>query len=152
MKSLPVVVLLCLLISFCEGLLSPYNAFHKKIGFRTLQPRKGTFCRIHDLDGEREHKGSLNPLVCRASTFSVNIEPYQLMILISIVGALETGLLSYNKIFDIPVSTALCGVNSASRCMDVLSSPYSMVPILQFPLVLLAFICYISVGTLSFTK
>ena len=73
---------------------------------------------------------------------------------IASLGALETGFLSYTKLTSGNVEgSLLCQAGgSSTSCQDVLSGPYSMIPGLNIPLVLLAFLAYSGVAFLSLTN
>ena len=61
-------------------------------------------------------------------------------------GALETGFLSYSKVFDPSVLKSFC---TEASCNQVLSGPFSKIPILDTPLVSLAFVAYSGAAALS---
>mmetsp|Transcript_32057 Transcript_32057/g.54064 ORF Transcript_32057/g.54064 Transcript_32057/m.54064 type:complete len:313 (-) Transcript_32057:157-1095(-) len=61
-------------------------------------------------------------------------------------GALETGFLSYSKLFAPDATTALC---TEASCNSVLSGPYSVIPSLNIPLVAVAFAAYSAVAVFS---
>jgi uncharacterized membrane protein len=72
---------------------------------------------------------------------------------IAVLGALETGYLSYQKLMGGGVEgTLLCKGGAGSSCGDVLSGPYSMVPGLNVPLVAVALIGYLAVAFMSLTN
>lgn len=72
---------------------------------------------------------------------------------IAVLGAIETGFMSYNRIVaggaeEIP----FCQDGAGSSCADVLSGPYSVVPGLNVPLVVIAFMAYIAVASMTLGK
>ena len=72
---------------------------------------------------------------------------------IAVLGALETGYLSYQKLMGGgDEGTLLCKGGADSSCGDVLSGPYSMVPGLNVPLVAVALIGYLAVAFMSLTN
>lgn len=72
---------------------------------------------------------------------------------IAVLGALETGYLSYQKLMGGGVEgTLLCKGGVESSCGDVLSGPYSIVPGLNVPLVSLALVGYLAVAFMALTN
>lgn len=64
---------------------------------------------------------------------------------VAATGAIETGYLSLSKYF----STSIANLCTNNSCNDVLTGPYSVVPVLNIPLVSIAFVLYTSVAVLS---
>ena len=67
---------------------------------------------------------------------------------LSSLGAIETGYLTVAKLSSIPLLSNFCSSTSSS-CNDVLSSPYSVIPGINIPLSLLAFIGYMSITIMA---
>ena len=69
------------------------------------------------------------------------------------LGALETGFLSYIKLSDTNMEGSLCqGAGYSSSCQDVLNGPYSVVPGLNIPLTILAFLAYSGIALMALTN
>lgn len=71
---------------------------------------------------------------------------------LSTLGAIETGYLTYSKVTSIPVLSDLCSSNAVTSCNDVLTGPYSNLPIGNVPISALAFASYLAIAILSFSS
>jgi uncharacterized membrane protein len=73
------------------------------------------------------------------------------MTALSGAGMLETGFLSYQKISQVPLPFCgeVIGEAAKATCGDVLSGPYSVLPVFDIPLVYFAFASYATVAFLS---
>ena len=67
---------------------------------------------------------------------------------IALAGAIETGYLTYNKLFQGVDGLPFCDVDGGG-CNDILSGPYSYVPFTEIPLSALGFLAYCSVAFLA---
>ena len=77
--------------------------------------------------------------------------PYNVITGLSGAGLIETGFLSYQKVAQ-NVPLPFCGEvakTGASSCTDVLSGPYSVLPVFDIPLIYFAFASYATVAFLS---
>lgn len=65
-------------------------------------------------------------------------------------GAVETGYLTLQKLTDSPISSALCNSGTElDSCNTVLSGPFSVIPVVNFPLAGAAFVVYSAIAVLS---
>lgn len=65
-------------------------------------------------------------------------------------GAVETGYLTLQRLTASPISSVLCSSGSElDSCNSVISGPFSVIPIVNFPLSGVAFIVYTSIAVLS---
>ena len=65
-------------------------------------------------------------------------------------GAVETGYLTLQKLTASPISSALCNSGAElDSCNTVLSGPYSVIPVVNFPLAGAAFVVYSAIAVLS---
>lgn len=67
---------------------------------------------------------------------------------IAATGALETGFLSYSRVFNPNALSAFCP-DAGSSCSSVLSGPYSVIPTVDVPLVSVAFVAYTAAAGLA---
>eukprot|EP01031_Cornospumella_fuschlensis_P029625 gene29625-35761_t len=80
----------------------------------------------------------------------VPLKPSRLIITgLASSGALETGYLTLSRLTSTPVSSALCSSQAAVSCTNVLTGPYSVLPVANIPLVSVAFVAYAAVAVLS---
>jgi uncharacterized membrane protein len=66
---------------------------------------------------------------------------------VATAGALETGYLTFHKLFQSDSPVPLCGVDGG--CNDILNGPYSYVPFTEIPLSALGFLAYCTVAGLA---
>ncbi len=70
---------------------------------------------------------------------------------IATAGVTETAYLTWSKLSDNPVSQTLCTGGSSSSCNDVLTGPFSNLPIIDIPLSGIAMVLYGLVAALALT-
>ena len=67
---------------------------------------------------------------------------------IAAAGTLETAYLTWSKVSETPVASALC--SESSKCGDVLSGPFSNLPLIELPLSSIGMLGYGIIATLAF--